>query len=428
MSDGSFRLGRHEAAETDPSLPHADVEAFDDSPAEETSENLRRLANELSAVRLAPADGFRERLRRELEYVSRTQLRPSSSRLGVRRVVARVSALPAVPLRPVFAAVAFLLVVALAPHLSRSGPVSAAEVLTRAEHAISALVSPDELIFRKWRIVERFQDRPGAPERTATRYLVEWMDGADLRRATGQSLDASGHMYLAYVRDVLDGRLVPRVYYEPGYAGEAEGLVSLVPDRHQFEAAALRFQGAEHALLAAYLAGGNAPYEPVTTEIRANHLALNQSRSDASPVASMRLSLEPSTTSQGRTMYRVRLVEPLRVQFRWASQGPPKVWLERRDTVRYISADTYLMVKMETIQQDEFGRRIVAERDVVEMRVIQADTLDHDPFKLKVMDGVPVRQQSAEEHLTQVLTAMQRSAAFERQLVGHSTILPAHAR
>lgn len=391
--------------------------------------DLQQLARELSAVQLTPADGFRERLRRELEDASRIQQRrPWTLIDSIRNMAARVRTLPAVPLRPVFAAVAFLLVVALAPHLSRSGPVSAAEVLTRAEHAIGALVSRDELIFRKWRIVERFQDRPGAPERTATRYLVEWMDGADMRRATGQSLDASGHMYLAYVRDVLDGRLVPRVYYEPGYAGEAGGLVSLVPDRHQFEAAVLRFQTTERAMLTAYLAGGNAPYEPVTSEIRANHLALNETRSDTSPIAPVRLSLDPSTTSQGRTMYRVRLVEPLRVQFRWASQGPPKVWLERRDTVRYISADTYLTVKMESVQQDEFGRRIVAERDVIEMRVIRADALDHDPFKLKVMEGVPVRQQSAEEHLTQVMMAMQRSAAFESQLAGHSTALPLHAR
>jgi hypothetical protein len=379
------------------------------------------LATELSSVRFAAPEPFRESLRREIEVIQQRDRAPFGRRFGgtFADAFARLRATPALgafSMRAVYAAAGCVIAVAIAPHLSQSPAASASEILTRAEHAVTSLVSPGEVMVRKWRIVERIQERPGAPERTTTRYLLECLDGNDIRHASGRSLDASGHMYLAYVREMVNGRYTPRVYYEPGFAGEVQGLVSVVPNRHEFEAAASRFPTYERKLLTEYLGRGFGPYEPVTTELRYNESALATRADDESPMSPVRVSLEPSAALNGRAAYRVRLVEPVRLQFRWRSNGPPVVWLERRESVRYVSSKTFLTQKTEAVVHDESGRRIVSTREVVDTRIVKAPLPDHDPFALEVPAGVPVRHQSATEHLGEVVRAFERVTAFHATL------------
>lgn len=419
-NDGDITFGSFDPVD-DPSSPSLLPEEEEATAEDAACSELVDLATELSGVRFMPPAHFRESLKREIERIeeqNRSPLGRPFSRL-VADAFARLRATAALggfPARTAYAAAGLLVVVAIAPLLSPSPAVSASEVLTRAEHAVASLVSPDEVMFRKWRIAERMQERPGAPERTTTRYLLEWLDGADIRHASGRSLDASGHMYLAYVREMVNNRYTPRVYYEPGFAGEARGLVSIVPNRYEFEAAASRFPAHERNLLTEYLGRGFGPYEPVTTELRFNESALAAREHDESPISPMRVSLEPSADMSGRAAYRVRLVEPVRLQFRWRSNGPPKVWLERRESVRYVSSETFLTQKTEDLVYDESGRRIIATREVVETRIVKAPVRDHDPFALEVPHGVPVRHQSATEHLTEVVRAFQRVSAFHAAL------------
>ena len=117
-------------------------------------------------------------------------------------------------------------------------------------------------------------------------------------------------MYLAYVRERVNGRYTLRVYYQPGFAGEVRGLVSIVPNRDEFEAAAWRFPSRQRTLLTEYLSRGFGPYEPVTTELRFNESALAARDGDESPISPVRVSRESSAALSGRPAYRVRLVEP----------------------------------------------------------------------------------------------------------------------
>jgi len=418
-NDDDITFESFDAQQDSSSSIHDDAEQATADDAE--CGELVDLATALSTVHFAAPTQFRESLRRRLDLIQERDRARVARR--VRRTLADVfarlrptPALGAFSMRAVYAAAGCLVAVAIGPHLSHAPAASASEILTRAEHAVTTLVSPGEVMIRTWRIVERIQERPGASERTTTRYLVESVDGNDLRHASGRSLDASGHMYLAYVREIVNGRYTPRMYYEPGFAGEARGLVSVVPNRHDFEAATSRFPTQQRKLLTEYLGRGFGPYEPVTTELRYNESALATREDDESPISPVRVSLEASAALNGRAAYRVRLVEPVRLQFRWRSHGPPLVWLERRESVRYVSAETFLTQKTDEVVHDESGRRIIATREVIETRVVKAPVPGHDPFALEVPDGVPVRHQSATEHLVEVVRAFERVPAFHATL------------
>jgi RNA polymerase sigma factor (sigma-70 family) len=56
----------------------------------------------------------------------------------------------------------------------------------------------------------------------------------------------------------------------------------------------------------------------------------------------------------------VRFATPERVRESRTSSGPPRVWLERREFVPYVSAETFLTQKTEDVVYDEHGRRVVA--------------------------------------------------------------------
>ena len=85
-----------------------------------------------------------------------------------------------------------------------------------------------------------------------------------------------------------------------------------------------------------------------------------------------------------------------------------------------MSAETFLTQRTEDVVDDETGRRVTATRDVVETRIVKAQIEDDDPFALEVPPGVPVRHQSATEHLDEVVRAFERVSAFHRVLAKRS--------
>jgi len=381
----------------------------DSTPGEHTDrelDHLAQLAGDLTTIVLtAPAD-LRNRLFHQVTTRPMPQPGPSTPlRSAVRRFVrngVRLAAVLAVGVAAGFGALDLV--------VSRNA--SAAEILTKSDLAIAGLVQPGKVLFRRWRIVERMRDRPDAPERVVERYTLEWIDGSDIRHATGKSQTPSGRVYLAYANGLEHGRYVPRVYYEPGFADEANGLVSIVPSRHEFEAAAARFTGSERQAVDRYLARGYI-YEPIVSERRFND-AMLQPVVGREPLPQVVLSVDDLATLDGIAVYKVRSLEAIRVPFRWASTGPPKAWLERQETIRYIAKASYLTLRAEETVEAENGRVVRTIRELVE-----TTTLDlrkgEDPFALQLPADVPIRKQSAFEHLSQITRTLRRAPAFLAQ-------------
>jgi hypothetical protein len=377
---------------------------------------LAKLAAMLAAVRVEPPPRTEVDVARRVRELAEQPLPNQVGRLWVRwRERCRMQRIHALQMlrraivRPLTIAAVNLLVIIVALAFVRSPNASAAEILARTDAALVNLIQPGKMLFRRWRIVDRILDRPGAPERVVHRLLLEWVDGTDIRHATGKSVSSTGRTYLAYACVIEDGRPVPRMYYEPGYANEPLGLVSLIPSREQFAQALTRFTGAERRILDTYLSRGYI-YEPILSELRFNQ-AMLRDVTGIEPLQRFRLSVD-SATLDGHPVYKVRSTDDVRMQFRWRSKGPPVVWLERQETVRYISRVTYLAVRSEETHLDETGARIETTRELVESRNLVLPTDGESPFDLSIPAGVPVRRQSAYDHLVEVLRALGRAPRF----------------
>ena len=162
-------------------------------------------------------------------------------------------------------------------------------------------------------------------------------------------------------------------------------------------------------MLETYLSRGYI-YEPIFSERRFNEAILKEV-TGIEPLHRVRLSMEDSTNVDGQPVYKVRSTDEVRMQFRWRSEGPPLIWLERQETVRYISKKTYLAVRSEEIHLDEMGARIETTRELVEVTNLQPSAVG-DAFDLHVPENVPIRHQSAREHLAEVLRTLRRSPKF----------------
>lgn len=396
-----------------------------DQSSEPTSQHdtefdaLRQLAADLSRIEVVPPPEFAERLEHHIRNVAATQEPAPAWRrrawlrvlLPIRQRVDWSSLITAPALRMMGTAAAVFLILIAVPYRNSAPTVSAADVLTRAQDALAKSVRPGELMFRRWRTVERVRERPGGPERVQVRFLSEWVDGADPRTAAARSRNDRGEVEWAYVSEAVGNRDVPRVYYAPGFTGTPRGLVSIVPTRAEFESAVARFPSHLQPMLNQYLARGFLPYHPVLGELRTNEVVLKDV-TDRSPVAPIRLSLDTSSDAEGRTIFRLRVVDPLRVHFRWKIDGPPDAWLATQEVVRYIYADTYLNARTETLEQDEHGRVISSTRELIETRIVNAAAAGVEPFVLQVPSGVPVRRQEALEDLWQVARALDRAHTF----------------
>jgi len=372
------------------------------APTDGELTELATLAAELNAIVLAPEPGTRARLFTRLRDMPAHRRRMSEARLALFRSLA-------IGLSPVSAlAIVAAIVLVL---LNLRGPlVAASEILSKSDQAIVKLLRPGKVLFRRWRIVEKIWDAPGLPPRVVERYTLEWIDGSDVRHATGKSISSSGRMFLAYANVLDGGQYVPRVYYDPGYGNEPNGLLSIVPSRHEFEAAAARFAGRDREIVDSYLARGPI-YEPILSERRFNHAMF---RGAAAPemLPHVVLSVDESAMLHGVDVYRVRSIEAVRVPFRWRSVGPPNMWLERRETLSYVAKDSFLTLRSEETVQTETGRRVEAVRELVDTQSLNMPSGPSDPFALTGAERVQTRRQSAAELFSQLTRTLVRAPAF----------------
>jgi hypothetical protein len=397
-----------------------DVAADDDELRE-----LGALSDELSRMAIVPPAGLSVRVANQLRGPRRRLIRGVMDHVqgigaSLFGLLSARSARPRLP-RLAVAVAAVLLLVLAGLDFASIRTVSASDILTRAQAAVRNLAGPGELLFRRWRIVETITE-PDGREREQTRYLLEWMDGADNKRSVGRTLDASGHLYLAYVSGPVEGGHAPRVYYEPGFGGEPRGLVSIIPSPEEFQSAANRFPDDVRPLLTAYLAQGYLPFRPILGELLQNEAVLTDTVNPIPPISPLKASAV-QVEENGRNVFRVQYTEPVRVVFRWRSEGPPRTWLSRRDIVRHVDADTFLSLSTESFEEDENGVRIVSKRELVETRIVKLPLDESDnPFDLKVAADVPVRQQSAYQHLSQVAEALKRAPEFVESARARTTV------
>src|SRR5690606_25020994 len=111
--------------------------------------------------------------------------------------------------------------------------------------------------------------------------------------------------------------------------------LSITPTRQEFAEAARRFSGEERQIVEDYLTRGHL-YEPILSEHRSNNSILQQ-LGFAPAIPREVLSVDESATLNGEPVYKVRIGGAVRLPFRWMPNGPPRVWLERMDSVRYIA-------------------------------------------------------------------------------------------
>ena len=298
------------------------------------------------------------------------------------------------------------LAVTFAPQLVSTPTASAAEILSRADLVLARLMLPGEVLHRRWKAVRR-SSKPGNAETVKEWFSSEWMDGSDFAHVAGRWHSVDGRLLLGYVSTHGDGEVRPRVYFGPGFLRERRGLLSTEPSRREFQQALAQFRPEERAVLKTYLDRGYI-YRPIAAERQFNRTLLESPASASAGLPQIMLSLDRSKELNGIPVYAVRIVEPIRIQFRWRSDGPPSAWVTRQETVRYIAQDTFLSLRTEEIQQFTDGRRVITTLELLGTRLSEPDAQGVNPFELEVPEGTPVRRQSALEQLSAVVHVLRR--------------------
>lgn len=374
---------------------------------------LASLSRVLSEIELRAPEDFGDNLRERLPALAANRPLVGGGWVAGARQFSRRLISPAAPsprwfprltrALPTAAAMALLVALAVAFlwQFASTPTASAAEILSRADMALARLVRPGEVLYRRWKVTDRVTAPAGGPDILREWLSHEWMDGSDFARVAARNETLNGRVRLAYVSVREDGELRPRVYFPPGFSSEPHGLLSIEPSRREFQEAVAAFPPGAREKLQTYLDRGYI-FEPISGERRFNRLALETSVERNSPLPRIMVSLRQETLPSGVLVHAVRIVDPARVRFRWRSEGPPVVWLERRETVRYIARDTYLSLKAEETYGTEDGRRVFTTRELLETRIGEPGADGIDPFVLTVPEGTPVRRQSATEQLSAV--------------------------
>jgi hypothetical protein len=287
--------------------------------------------------------------------------------------------------------------------------VSAQEVLTSSDDALTALVGPDQVLYRKWRV--RSTGGPGMMTGTAQpgRIIEEWMDGADKERVAARWYTLDGRLQVAYTTVMGNGDYRPHVYFSPGLYGEARGLLNIEPSVRDFENALQDYPATVARALRVYL-DRHYLYAPIRGEREYNRAIFSPSSDTAPELPRVLVSVDEGAVLAGEPVYRVRVLDASSVTFNWRSVGPSVVRLASAEIVRYISKASHLSVRTEERVEFPDGRRRESIRELEATDVLPRERLVADPFILDVPPGTPIRWQSAGEHLTAVADALAHRA------------------
>jgi len=383
-----------------------------DTPDDQELRDLVDLANTLGRFDMAPPPEWKTGLKNQLPDMAaradaeESELLVQSVFANLRATLRRMWHVPNVLRTATATAVLLGLTVAVLSQLSTTKTVSAAQILTRGDTALAELVRPGTVLYQKWRVHDRRRSADGM-ETVQNRFIEEWLDGSDLQHVAGRWTTTAGQVVTAYTNVGTSGEHRGRVYFAPNPTNDSRGLLSIEPTRREFQETAARFSDSERPMLNEYLARGYI-YEPIVGERRFNRAVIEHTAGDELILPRTRISLDDSEELAGVPVYKVRVIDPVRVRFRWTIAGPPVVWLERQETVRYISRETYLTLKTEDDHLYESGERVFTTRELIETRISAADVAREPAFELDVPAGTPARTQSAFDLLTAVAHALNR--------------------
>jgi hypothetical protein len=298
-----------------------------------------------------------------------------------------------------FAGVLFALVVV--HQLGQPRVASAADVLMRSNEALAGTVHPGEVLYRKWRVRFTVWERPGAAPATEERMIEEWMDGADFDRVAGRSRTAEGRVRV-YASHRENGE-VRSVAYDSAPGDSQQAALNIEPTQQEYLRAVDTFPPDASRLLHTYLRR-NFIYMPIAGERRFNREILEGAASGPMP----RSVTVDDAVANGKPAFAVRAVDPSRVQFMWRSGGPPLVQLAREEATSYVAKDSYLTIKSQRSTEFRSGRLTSESRTLEDTRTYRMADLERNPFEVNVPQGTRVNRQSALDHLTAVLDALQK--------------------
>jgi hypothetical protein len=370
------------------------------SPQDQEFVRLRDLVECLSDVEVAAPAGFQEAL--ALRIRESAALEP-----------------PARPRHPaVRAAMLAAAVLAGILVLSRSvidvPVVSAQAVLSRSDAALTGLVRPGQLLYRRWKVTSTLTGGTAAGTSQNDRIIEEWMDGADFDRVAGRWYSKKGELQIAYATRLHDGEYRPYVYFSPGMYGERLGVMNIEPTRREFESALTAFPESVRRALRVYL-DRNYIYAPITGERNFNRAMFDAPEPDVPEMPRILVSFDHSLLN-ATPVYRVRLRDSASVTFNWRSSGPPLIRLARAEIVRYIARESFLSVRTEERYVFEDGRRRFTTRELSTTERLEIEELSSDPFAIDVPAGTPIQRQSALEQLAGVADILKRVPAFTSRL------------
>ncbi len=365
---------------------------------------LARLAADLSQMRLEIPDTLRQNVLRKV--LRQAQTEEPSNRLPLLRALVRLRWHPRNLRFPVGLACAIGMVLAVAFWFSKAIPVSAATVLARSETALANLVGPNEILHRRWSVRAESTCPSADDPAVRTGIVDEWLETTGQVRSAGRSTRSNGNIRWAYTTGGPENRHL--VYFPPS-SSNPRGLVSVEPTTQEYYAAVQHFPADRQPVLRAYLDRGYL-VEPVVSDQRFNWGALQDQSEHIDQLPRVVLTMERASQTSGDAYYRVGIVEDRRPWFWWSAAGAPSVWLEHQETVRYISAKTYLSWRIESKREDDRGCWLNSTRNLIADERLPKTGTGSDVFALQVPPNTPVRRQSATDLLQAVLSALDRMA------------------
>jgi hypothetical protein len=288
---------------------------------------------------------------------------------------------------------------------------SASQVLGHSDSALIKSVKPGELLYRRWRVT-RVESAPNALT-TRTEFVEEsWLGGPNLNHNATRLL-LSGRVVGGYSNVSGDGVLRSHTFYAPGYPGLLRNLHIIHVTAEERQQAVANLPAADRELVTRFF---DTPQRPagesmLLWENLRNRAMLRDPESEKNPFNHRTLlSIEPAVMPNGEAVHRIR---HLNVGLPWLDlrEDGSGVWrLGRAATTSYISKTSYLTVKIESDMDREDGTRIVATRDLEEVRSVPKEAAGR-PFDLEVPPGTVEVRADARTQMMGLAAVLRRATA-----------------
>ena len=281
---------------------------------------------------------------------------------------------------------------------------SAEEVLRLNDAGLDRLAQPGQWLYRRWRVES---SDPSHPLLSPPQQIVsEWADGDDPAMVAGEGRRSDGRLLWRYVTVPEAGGYRPHVYFTADYPGPERGTLYLRPTDAEIAAAFGALPAAQREALDSDLRYLTADfYVPIVSDRRFNLWALEVRARPRSLFGGIELGMDQAPGGSGRQVYRVRMIRPLALAFRWPAEGV-SVRVGRSEVVKEISADRYITLRATVHTTFPDGSQTFLSHTREALRAVPARAGRDDPFELAVPPNTPVHRHLASETLQAIIRAL----------------------